>query len=223
MKRSTINRLIDESIQFIESFGFRLPPFARWSRKDWEHMKKTSQEIKDNMLGWDVSDFGSNKFEKRGLIIFTLRNGNQHNKEAYPKPYAEKLLISKENQETPIHFHWSKMEDLINRGGGNLVLELWNSDDGENRLDTPVKASIDGTVRTFGAGEKVTLIPGESISLEPGMYHRFYGEEGSGTVLIGEVSAVNDDNTDNRFYEPIPRFPAIEEDESPRYILLTEY
>ena len=40
-------------------------------------------------------------------------------------------MIVEENQETPMHFHWSKMEDIINRGGGNLVIELFRSDRNE--------------------------------------------------------------------------------------------
>jgi len=223
MKRSEINKLIDESIGFIESHGFNLPPFARWTPSDWEAKKATSQEIKDNMLGWDITDFGCNRFDERGLIVLTLRNGNQHDKATYPKPYAEKLLISDENQETPIHFHWSKMEDIINRGGGDLIVELWNSNAHEEKLDTPVTVSIDGTVHTVAAGEQITLTPGESITLIPDMYHRFYSKQGTGRVLIGEVSAVNDDNVDNRFYEDLPRFPEIEEDEPARYVLITEY
>jgi D-lyxose ketol-isomerase len=223
VKRSEINAIIDDSIEFIESHGFKLPPFVRWTPADWEKMKATSQEIKDNMLGWDITDFGSGEFGRRGLIMLTLRNGNQHDKKKYPKPYAEKLLISDEDQETPIHFHWSKMEDIINRGGGDLVVELWNSDADEQKLDTDVHVSIDGTVHTFKAGEKVTIRPGESISLVPGLYHRFYGKKGTGRVLLGEVSSVNDDNVDNRFFEKLPRFPEIEEDVAARYVLITEY
>ena len=51
----------------------------------------------------------------------------------------------------------------------------------------------------------------------------FEVENGSGPVLIGEVSQCNDDNTDNRFYEPIGRFPTIEEDEAPYRLLCNEY
>lgn len=221
MKRSEINRLIDDAISFIEGLGFKMPPFAYWTPQVWQTMKATSAEIADNMLGWDVTDFGGDDFSRRGLVVLTIRNGNQYDKATYPKPYAEKLLISNEDQETPIHFHWSKMEDIINRGGGDLVIELWNSDEDEKRLDSPVSVSIDGTRHTVKAGEPIILVPGQSITLVPGMYHRFYGRDGK--VLIGEVSGVNDDNTDNRFYENLPRFPKIEEDEEARYVLITEY
>ena len=54
------------------------------------------------------------------------------------------------------------------------------------------------------------LVPGESITLLPGVWHGFWGE--GKDVLIGEVSTVNDDLTDNVFAEPIGRFAEIEED-----------
>ena len=41
--------------------------------------------------------------------------------------------------------------------------------------------------------------------------------------MIGEVSTVNDDNTDNIFREPIGRFSDIEEDEAPRHLLVSDY
>ena len=64
------------------------------------------------------------------------------------EPYAEKIMIVEENQETPLHFHWSKMEDIINRGGGNLVLELYNSTANEEPDTTPVHFKTDGIKRT---------------------------------------------------------------------------
>ena len=67
------------------------------------------------------------------------------------------------------------------------------------------------------------LEPGQSITLTPGLYHRFWGEEGSGTVIVGEVSMCNDDANDNRFYDKVGRFPEIEEDEAPLHLLCNEY
>jgi hypothetical protein len=154
------------------------------------------------------------------LFLFTIRNGKYL---VDKKPYAEKIMIVEENQETPLHYHMSKMEDIINRGGGNLVIELYNSTR-DNQLDeTPVRFKTDGISRTVKAGGSVTLTPGESICLEQGMYHRFYGEPGKGTVLVGEVSAVNDDTADNFFFEPVGRFPQIEEDEQPMHLLVSDY
>lgn len=174
----------------------------------------------ENMLGWDITDFGSGDFYKRGLFLFTLRNGKLN---VDRKPYAEKIMIVGENQETPMHYHWYKMEDIINRGGGNLVIELYNSTP-DNGFDvTDVRCKKDGVSVVVPAGGKVILAPGESITLEQGVYHRFYGEEGRGKVLVGEVSMVNDDSTDNCFYESVGRFPSVEEDVEPLHLLVSDY
>lgn len=220
MKRSEINQILKNAKTFMAERQFILPPWAYWSVTDWKKNRKHAMEIVENMLGWDITDFGSGDFYKRGLFLFTLRNGKFKNDK---KPYAEKIMIVEENQETPMHFHWSKMEDIINRGGGNLVLELFNAT-GDNKLDsTPVHFRTDGIKRALPAGGKVILAPGESICLEQGMYHKFYGEMGKGKVLVGEVSAVNDDHTDNCFYEPVGRFPDILEDETPEHLLVSDY
>lgn len=222
MKRSEINQILSEAEAFIHTMGFNLPHFAYWTPSKWEEAGHEYDEIRDNMLGWDITDYGHGRFNDIGLVLFTLRNGNRHNKK-YQKPYAEKLLISKENQICPNHFHWNKMEDIINRGGGNLMIQVWNSDNDGSLLDTPVTINIDGCLTTVPAASILRLTPGMSITLPQGQYHTFWAEEGHGSVLIGEVSMVNDDNTDNRFYEEHGRFPAIEEDEAPLYLLCNEY
>jgi len=220
MKRSEINQIVKNAKAFMSKKQFVLTPWAHWSVTDWEKNIEDAQEIIDNMLGWDITDFGSGDFYKRGLFLFTIRNGKFN---LDKKPYAEKIMIVEENQETPMHFHWAKMEDIINRGGGNLVIDLYNSTS-ENKLDTtPVHFKTDGVKRTVNAGGKVVLSPGESICLEQGMYHRFYGEAGKGKVLVGEVSMVNDDTSDNCFYESIGRFPVIDEDEQPLHLLVSDY
>jgi D-lyxose ketol-isomerase len=220
MKRSEINQFINNSIVFFEQNNFRLPPWAFWKPTDWKGKYDSCSEIIDNMLGWDLTDFGSGDFHRRGLMLFTLRNGNIKKD---MKPYAEKAMIVEELQETPMHFHWSKMEDIINRGGGNLIIELYGSDQNEMFSTMPVTFKTDGVIRTVNAGGTITLAPGESICLEPGVYHRFYGEPGKGKVFVGEVSAVNDDNIDNRFFEPVGRFPEITEDEKPLHLLVSDY
>ncbi len=220
MKRSEINQILKNAKTFMAEKQFMLPPWAHWSVTDWKNKKEVAREIIDNMLGWDITDFGSGDFYKKGLFLFTIRNGKFG---VDKKPYAEKIMIVEENQETPMHFHWSKMEDIIDRGGGNLVIELFNAT-ADNKFDTTdVTFKTDGVTRTVEAGGKVILTPGESICLEQRKYHRFYGEPGKGKVLVGEVSMVNDDNSDNCFYESIGRFPVIEEDEAPLHLLVSDY
>lgn len=220
MRRSEINKLIINSIEFFDQMNFKLPPWAFRKPGDWKGQYENCSEIVDNMLGWDLTDFGSGDFHKCGLILFTLRNGNFKKDK---KPYAEKIMIVEEMQETPMHFHWSKMEDIIIRGGGNLVIELYNSDERGRFSDKPVTVKIDGIWRTVEPGGNIVLTPGESICLEQGIYHRFYGEKEKGKVLVGEVSAVNDDTSDNHFLNPVGRFPEIIEDEKPICLLVSDY
>jgi D-lyxose ketol-isomerase len=222
MKRSEINSLIRDSIEFFDTMGFKLPPWAFWKPEDWKGRSVGVKEIVDTMLGWDLTDFGSGDFENEGLILFTLRNGDFSDPENR-KSYAEKIMVVREGQVTPFHFHWQKMEDIINRGGGNLVIELYASDESESLSPEPVVVRVDGIAKTVDPGGKVVLQPGESICLEPYTYHCFYGEEGRGKVLVGEVSAVNDDTADNRFLETSGRFPDIEEDERPLHLLVNDY
>ena len=113
------------------------------------------------------------------------------------------------------------MEDIIVRGGGNLILELHNMADG-GLGDTPVTVMVDGTRRVLAAGEPLRLGPGESVTLTRNLWHRFYGEAGKGTVFVGEVSQVNDDLTDNYFFEKVGRFAGIEEDEPKLFPLWNE-
>lgn len=220
MKRSEINRMIQDTMDFCKEQNFSIPPFLTWTYEEWKTKNEEYDEIKENMLGWDVTDYGLGDFHKIGLFLATLRNGNYHNPK-YPKPYAEKILISEEGQVAPYHFHWSKMEDIINRGGGTLAIKCYNSGENGEMLDTPVTVYMDGREFVVPAGKKLELVPGESITLPTGQYHSFWAE--GGKCLIGEVSCINDDNTDNRFYEPIGRFPEIEEDEPILYPLFSDY
>jgi len=222
MKRSQINRAIAWAKGFLAQHDFHLPPFAFWTPEDWRKKGAECEEIRANGLGWDVTDFGRGDFDRFGLLLFTIRNGNQRDKK-WKKPYAEKILLFIEGQETPMHFHWTKMEDIINRAGGNIVMKLYNAAADEKLADTLVKVSCDGVVRTVPAGGELVLRPGESITLPQRLYHAFWAEKGSGAVLCGEVSTVNDDEIDNRFVEPIGRFPGIEEDEPPLHLLCIDY
>jgi len=221
MKRSEINQVVREAEQFMNQRLFALPPWASWSEEQWRKTEREKVgEVVDNGLGWDLTDFGSGTFSDMGLLLFTIRNGkpgDQH------RTYAEKIMVVQEGQVTPMHFHWHKTEDIIVRGGGNLVVELFASDAGEAPLSDPVAVRTDGVLRTVDAGEPIILSPGESITLLPRLYHRFYGAEGTGTVLVGEVSSVNDDKSDNRFWDPVGRFPEIEEDEPAYRLLVTDY
>lgn len=224
MKRSEINTALKEMETFISDNKFALPPFCHFTPKEWTEKGHDYDEVRDNMLGWDITDYGLGDFAKIGFSLITIRNGNLGMQYKYPKTYAEKLLYIREGQYAPMHFHWSKMEDIINRGGGNVQIRVYNSTQDED-LDknSPVRIHLDGRKMEVPAGTQIRLTPGESISIYPYMYHDFEIEKDTGPVLLGEVSQCNDDNTDNRFYADIGRFPAIEEDEPPYRLLCNEY
>ncbi len=223
MKRSQINAALREMEGMLEKYRFSLPPFCHFTPSDWLNKGHEYDEVRDNMLGWDITDYGQGDFDKVGFSLITLRNGNFKNPK-YTKTYAEKLLYLKEGQYSPNHFHWSKMEDIINRGGGNLLIRVYNSlPDEEIDKSGDVTVHMDGRTFTVPAGTQVKLEPGMSISIQPYLYHDFEVEPGTGPVLIGEVSQCNDDTTDNRFNPPVGRFPSIDEDEEPYRLLCNEY
>lgn len=221
MRRSRVNRIMAEAAAMIEAGGFRLPPFAHWSPDEFR--ARATPAIRDARLGWDITDYGQGDFDRLGLFLFTLRNGSLADLRAgRGMVYAEKLLISREGQVSPMHTHALKTEDIINRSGATLVVQLCGSD-AQGRLDrnAPCRVTCDGIAREVEAGGLLRLSPGESVTLRPGDWHAFWAE--GGAVLIGEVSTVNDDLTDNIFADPIGRFAAIEEDEPPMHLLVSDY
>lgn len=220
LKRSEVNTYIEEAITFCRQHHFGLPPFAYWSPREWESKGHEYDEIRDCMLGWDVTDYGSADYAKVGLMLFTLRNGSAQ-VEKYLKRYCQKLLLIGEHQYTPYHFHFDKMEDIICQAGADLLVQVYNSDPQEGLADTPVAVMTDGFWREVPAGAVIRLHPGESITLPKYQYHQFWAE--GGTSLVVEVSAVNDDRTDNRFLEKVERLPKPEPDAEPLHLLCTEY
>ncbi len=222
MKRSQINQAIDDALALLEQHDFHLPKWALWTKQQWRQAGAEADEIRRCQLGWDVTDFASGDFSAVGLTLFTIRNGLPGQQSQGGKDYCEKLMFVGPGQVTPCHFHWAKMEDIINRAGGVLVLQLNNARKDES-IDTiaPVQVQVDGITTSVPAGGRIALEPGQSITLPPYLYHSFWAEQGK--VLAGEVSRVNDDARDNRFLAPLPRFPAIEEDAVAKYVLCTEY
>ena len=160
MKRSEINREIRLAEEFFAKFSFKLPKFAAYTAADWKNHGAEIREIFDCELGWDLTDFGRGDFRNEGLLLFTIRNGVAGSS-VYTKPYAEKIMISRSHQVTLMHCHEAKTEDIINRGGGNLVFELYNRKGTSVELDdTPVTVSRDGELLTIPAGQPLVLTPG---------------------------------------------------------------
>lgn len=223
MKRSEINEILLAAHDMIRSFGFSLPPFAHWTPDEFRARTADASHVIQSRCGWDITDYGAGRFDDMGLFLFTLRNGLLSDLQGgRGMCYAEKLLVSRQDQLSPMHTHVLKAEDIINRGGATLIVELFGSDDdGGFAEDRGGTVWCDGIRRNFVPGEKLALAPGESVTLRPGDWHAFWGE--GGDVLIGEVSTVNDDETDNVFRDPIGRFATIEEDVAPNRLLVSDY
>ncbi len=222
MKRSEINTAIARAEKDFLATGFRLPGFASWTLGEWKDHQ--AAELAATGHGWDVTDFAEGEFARCGLLLFTVRNGRPEGGGAN-RPYAEKIMISRRDQLTPMHRHGIKVEDIINRAslhpGARLAVRLFNSSpDGSLDRSAKVTAHLDGMTREVGPGAVIYLEAGESITLFPGMFHAFWGD--GGDVVVGEVSSVNDDDNDNFFAEPLARFTSIEEDEPVYRPLVTD-
>ncbi len=223
MKRSKIEAEIAHAKQLIAENKFNLPMFGYWTLEDWRAHAAEMDVVRKTLPGWDVTDFGSDDFDSVGAVLFTIRNGLVDDP-SVGTPYAEKLIIMKEKQVLPLHFHFQKTEDIINRAGGVLQIQVYNSlPNGEVDKDSDVQIRQDGFLHTYPAGTVVDILPGNSMTITPGLYHLFTAKEGCGDVVVGEVSAINDDNIDNRFAEESSRFSGIEEDVPVTVPLLNEY
>jgi len=223
VKRSEVNTILREADDFIRSFGVHLPPFAFFTVDEMQRRKAELVSIIDANLGWDITDYGGGDFERLGLFLFTTRNGSVADlKKGMGMCYAEKVMVSRHDQVCPMHRHLLKTEDIINRGGSKLAIQMYASD-AEGDLDpkAPVAVESDGIERTLNGGDCLVLEPGASVTLRPGNWHAFWGEDGD--VLVGEVSTVNDDHKDNVFRDDIGRFADIEEDEPPVHLLVSDY
>jgi D-lyxose ketol-isomerase len=218
LRRSEIEAAIDAAVALAAEHRFPLPPFAVWSRERWLERAGELRVPLERGLGWDVTDFGRDDFARTGLTLLTLRNGTLAEQAAgLGQTYAEKLLHVRVGQETPFHLHRRKTEDILNRGGGELVVELVHPDEPE----AAVRALVDGVPRTVPPGERLRLGPGEGVQVPRGIRHRFWAE--GSEVLGGEVSSVNDDEGDNLFLVSAPRYPGIDEDVPARRLLVGEY
>jgi len=220
MKRSEINKAIQSAKKMMEKYSWTLPSWAYWSKSEYENKSELREYLNKHQMGWDVTDFGKGVFNEQGITLFCIRNGIQGN--VNDKPYAEKLLFMQEGQEIPFHSHKIKLEDIINRGGGDLAIEFVEVDEKDQELSNKITVLVDGEKILLDPHEPLILKRGQSVTVDRNIFHRFYAVKGSGMVMAGEVSQVNDDNNDNYFLEPIGRFSEIQEDEPTLHPLWNE-
>ena len=207
MKRSVINANIEWAMDLCKRMNFQIPDFFYWTPEEWEAKKDLTERMTSVGLGWDVTDYGSGDFDKIGAVLGTMRNGVMGD---MTRPYCEKLIAMKDGQ-------------IINRCGGTLCVEVWNSKPESEGYavdyESDVTVYCDGMKVTVPAGGVVKVTNGNSITLTPYIYHRFYAE--GGELIVGEVSKVNDDAKDNHFSEETHH--SIEEDEPVRHLLCGGY
>lgn len=213
MRRSEINAALRAARAVCAAQKFPLPDWADWTLADHAANPEQSAFLSQRQIGWDVTDFGSGDFARRGLVLCCTRNGIQG--VAAERPYAEKLLFVGPGQETPFHAHKVKLEDIICRGGGDLMVEFT----AEGSFAGDLVARVDGAEVAIHAGP-IRLRPGQGITIPRGAMHRFWAE--GAPAFVVEVSQCNDDKGDNFFLEPLGRFSTIEEDEPPLHPLWNE-
>lgn len=223
MNRSDVNEILREGHAFIRGHDFHLPPFADWTPDEFHARKDRIGAVLEAGLGWDLTDFGRGDYRQTGLFLFTTRNGRESDlKAGGGMCYAEKIMWVRDRQVTPMHRHIVKAEDIINRAGGDLVIALHASDaQGGVCGDSRVTVPSDGVLRDLPPGGVLRLRPGESVTLMPGIWHSFWAENGD--ALVGEVSTVNNDRTDNVFADKVGRFAQIDEDAAPWRLLVADY
>jgi D-lyxose ketol-isomerase len=186
---------------------------------DWKRNKPRAGEVIRARLGWDITDFGRGEFETLGLLLFTVRNGSADNlKSGKGMVYAEKIMISRENQVTPFHTHKVKTEDIIVRGGAPLEVRLYNGEPGHPiDANAPVRCAwIRSTAGCRPAA--CTIHPAAPSPCSPARPFLLGGRR-----LQWEVSTVSDDETDNYFLDMVSRFPDVEDDEPPYRLIVPDY
>ena len=232
ISRSAIDQTIDQALELFSKLNYHVPGWASWDASMWQKIDAAHDngegpdhsEIKRNGLGWNITDFGSSTFAKMGLLLLIIRNGLIANgKPNCGKTYAEKAMVIQPGQVKPWHFHWDKTEDLLNRGGGRLVMQLGMASSDEKSVSSEdFTVRVDGIERRMKGGESLTLQPGESVCIPPRMCHQFYAHPKDQVVLAGEISSLNDDSKDNCFMcRCVDR--EIIEDQEKKYLLISDY
>jgi hypothetical protein len=223
MKRSQINAAVRLAHQVLREHGVRLPEYAYWSPADWSKAGPEYGRVTLNGLGWAVTDFGQGDFDKVGITMFDVRNGNVSRPEE-GTPYGEKIFVLRSGQRLPFHFHWNKTEDIISRAGGTLMIQLYNSLADETMDESSSGfVYIDGVRKPFTAGQIFEIPHGASLTITPKLYHRFWAKDGDAILVGGEISTISVPKTDNRFGGNARRFVPIEEDEPAAYLLNIDY
>ena len=97
MKRSEINTAIVWAKALLEKNNIHLPVTAYWSMDQWKQNAGNIDTIRKVMMGWDITDFGTNDFKNIGAVLYTVRNGKMDDP-TVGVPYCEKYIVMKDGQ-----------------------------------------------------------------------------------------------------------------------------
>jgi D-lyxose ketol-isomerase len=88
---------------------------------------------------------------------------------------------------------------------------------------SPGEVYCDGVRRSFEAGQVFEIPHGQSMTIVPRLYHRFWAKDEGAVLVGGEISTISVPKTDNHFGGDARRFVPIDEDVEPRYLLNIDY
>ena len=221
MERSRINTLLADAEDFFAASNVALPEFAFWHPDEFEHRVRSGHErLVVSGMGWLVSDFGLDDFASEGMIAFCSCAGASDIDAG--RTYAERHFILRESQRIPTRFHRLRTKDLINCGPGNLCLRLHRSTPSGVLDETVnVQTEIDAAVRKLTPGARLVLHPGERVLIEPMTFHECWAEQDD--VIAREISSASDEISDTFFLSQIGFATALDEDEKPRRLLISDY
>mgnify|MGYP000041954099 CR=1 FL=1 len=74
MKRSEINATIKQFEALLDQYRFRIPPYLSFTPEEWADKNHEWDEIRDNMLGWDITDYGKGDFDKFASLVAEPRS-----------------------------------------------------------------------------------------------------------------------------------------------------
>lgn len=171
LSSSMVNQSILRAREVFEHFRIYLPDYADWDLNQWEAAGPEADESRDCMLGWDVTDFGSQRYHEIGRTPFTLRNGKAGS-DRYQKIYAEKLILDPEGQRAPAHYHRSKREDIVCRAGGNILVQLQTTEPDGAPSQRRFDITVDGTRRVLDPLE-IICTPARACASRHGRYISF--------------------------------------------------
>jgi len=234
MKRSEINAAVARAIANSQKCGIALPRWAAWAP---EEFGESAEGMRQQKLGWKVVDFGLGDFANCGLVVLVLANaladakgepvtkGSQVGAYHYPgSSFSRKFLFVQAGQTEPHHFHRQKeRKEVTVVAGAPVTFELAWAESDTKLSERDVDVQVDGIWHHLPAHGKVTINPGETITLPGDLSHIISVAAGGGDVIMLETSTANNDAHDNIFPFITPTSVAIEEDTRALYQMLDEH